>query len=90
MEMMKLPQQNDGRRRSSQRGVGGGGQERKTDDATYLESLQHEKLGSWHREMAGSYGKEVTGRWQWGSLRSSRFAVVLGSVSSSAHKLPSK
>lgn len=47
MEMMKLPQQNDGRRRNSQRGVGGGGQERKTDDATYLESLQHEKLGSW-------------------------------------------
>lgn len=87
MEMMKLPQQNDGRRRYSQRGGWG---ERKTDDATYLESLQHEKLGSWHREMAGSYGKEVTGRWQRGSLRSSWFAVVLGSVSSSAHKLPSK
>lgn len=22
-------------------------------------------VGSWHREMAGSYGKEVTGRWWW-------------------------
>lgn len=50
MEMMKLPQQNDGRRRSSQREERSrrwGGEERKTDDATYLESLQHEKLGSW-------------------------------------------
>lgn len=49
MEMMKLPQQNDGRRRSSQREERSRrwGEERKTDDATYLESLQHEKLGSW-------------------------------------------
>lgn len=44
MEMMKLPQQNDERRRSAVREEG---EERKTDDATYLESLQHEKLGSW-------------------------------------------
>lgn len=88
MEMMKLPQQNDGRRRSAVREER---EERKTDVATYLESLQHEKLGSWQLAQGngwqlwkGSDGAMVM------ALQLGVHCTVLGSVSSSTHKLPSK